>query len=78
MADLRDQVADIASTLSNAEPGVFVTKKIAQGVEAGKGLATSALQSVKRGLTPKPPARDIELPKDTKPLGKPRSMNRRR
>lgn len=71
MADPKQDVADMARTLSDASPAVWASKQIARVGEAaqaaGQSLAsglTTAKRAVTQALTPTPTRGDIELKKD--------------
>jgi hypothetical protein len=85
MGDIKDDVANIASGLSNASPGVFVTKQVGRvgqaAVDVGKKVSAgvdSATDYVKSKFASKPAPTDIELPRDVKKkAGSTRSLRRR-
>lgn len=89
MADIKDDVANIASSLANASPPVYIAKKVGQVGElasaAGKKISAgvdAAKDYASKAFARQPPARttDIELPAEKKLARKAapsRSLSRR-
>lgn len=87
MPTIKDQVADIASTIGQADPAMQISQGIAKVGELAEPYITKAkryvqpaVDAAKKALTPTPAPTDIELPKESKKkAGKPltRSLSRR-